>query len=788
MIPPSLLNPVALNILKYYPLPNAPGTASGANNYFASGTTILNTNTIDTKVDENINEKNRFFVRYSHRGLNQPIPALFPAAALPAEGQVAGDSPAQISNSAAFDYTYTASPTFLMDFRYGFARNFINYTAISSGFNPTTLGFPSYIAANADHLLFPGIAATNYVTLGDANQGQERTGSFASHLWSLNNTKILSNHNIRFGAEARVILVNDAEAGASTGNFTFTQAITQGPNPNVATSTAGNSMASLLLGVGSGNMGISLKDAATKSDYFGWYVQDDWKLTRKLTLNLGLRYELDLARTERYNRMTSIDTNVISPLAGAVGIPNLRGGVQFAGANGNPRRQFPTPLKNWAPRFGVAYQLTNTTVLRGGFGLFYSPSYREAGATIGQQGYGSSTQYVGSPNGLTPSVFISNPFPNGLNPVLGSSQGLLSGIGSSFSSPIAGDNRIPYSLAWNFDVQQQLPGNFLIDAAYVGSHSIHLTECGESDCNLDQLTPQTLALGTALQASVPNPFFGYITTGPLAAATVPRSFLAAPFPQYTALNGSYITGGFSFYDSFQLKVEKRFSRGLSMLVSFTGQKLIDNYSIISNVGNNSGIQNIYNMQGEKAVSANDISRALVVSAVYNLPFGHGQKFGSGWNRFEDALFGGWQLNGISTNQTGFPIAVSTQNTSNAGNNVLRPNNNGQSAGIDGPIINRLSQYFNTSVFSQPAPFTFGNTGRTLPNVRAPGLHNLDFSLFKSFHLAERLRGELRGEAFNLLNQVVFGTPNSVLSSGQFGVISTQSNTPRSIQVALKLLF
>jgi len=223
-------------------------------------------------------------------------------------------------------------------------------------------------------------------------------------------------------------------------------------------------------------------------------------------------------------------------------------------------------------------------------------------------------------------------------------------------------------------------------------------------------------------------------------------------------------------------------------VSFTGQKLIDNYSIISNVGNNSGIQNLYNMQGEKAVSANDISRALVVSAVYNLPFGRGQKFGSGWNRFEDALFGGWQFNGILTEQTGFPLAVSTQNTSNSGNSVLRPNNNGQNATLNGPIINRLGGYFNTSVFSQPAPFTFGNTGRTLPNVRAPGLHNLDFSLFKSFRVTERLRAELRGEAFNLLNQVVFSAPNTVLTSGQFGVISNQSNTPREIQVALKLVF
>lgn len=309
-----------------------------------------------------------------------------------------------------------------------------------------------------------------------------------------------------------------------------------------------------------------------------------------------------------------------------------------------------------------------------------------------------------------------------------------------------------------------------------------------SDCNLDQLTPQALALGTKLQQSVPNPFFGHIATGPLAVATVPLSFLAAPYPQYTAIDGSYITGGFAFYDAVEAKVEKRFSRGFSLLVSFTGQKLLDNYSIISNVGNNATIQNIYNMQAEKAVSANDISRSLVVSGVYNLPFGRGQKFGAGWNKAVDAVLGGWQSNGIATEQTGFPLALSTQNTSNSGNATLRPNNNGQSAALDGAIINRLNEYFNTSAFSQPAPFTFGNTGRTLPNVRAPGYHNIDFSLFKNFQITEHFKAELRGEAFNSLNQVVFAAPNTNLSSGQIGVISGQSNTPRDIQIALKLLF
>jgi hypothetical protein len=174
--------------------------------------------------------------------------------------------------------------------------------------------------------------------------------------------------------------------------------------------------------------------------------------------------------------------------------------------------------------------------------------------------------------------------------------------------------------------------------------------------------------------------------------------------------------------------------------------------------------------------------------VYNLPFGRGRHFGSNWNKAVDAFLGGWQMNGIATNQTGFPLSLTTQNTSGSGSNVLRPNSNGQDPNLSGPVSARLNGYFNVSTFSQPAPFTFGNLNRTLPNVRGPGTQNIDFSLFKNFHIVERLSLQVRAEAFNLLNQVVFGNPNQVLSSGQFGVISSQSNAPRTIQFGLKLLF
>ncbi len=786
IIPADRINPVAANVIKFYPLPNEAGAAnSGLNNYFGSGTTVVNSDTVDVKVDENIDDRNRFFVRYSRRGLTQPVTQLFPTADFAAQG---GDSQPQISNSAAIDYTFTESPTFLMEIRYGFARTLLNFVPISEGFNPTSLGFPSYIAANADRLLFPGIAPANYYTLGDAAQGDFRHSSFASHLLGINNTKVLSSHVLKFGFEGRLLLVNDLESGASTGNFNFSNAITQGPNPNVASATAGNSIASLLLGVGNGQMTIDSKNAATESRYFGWYFQDDWKVTNRLTLNLGLRYDVDIPRTERYNRMETFSPFAPSPLASTTGIAGLQGGLVYPGVNGNSRLQFQPQWTDLAPRFGFAYQASTDTVVRGGYGIFYGPSYREAGATIGNYGFSGTTSYVGSPNGLTPSLYLNNPFPNGLNPIVGSSLGLLAGIGTSFETPLTGNNKVPYNENWDLDVQRQLPGNVLVDVSYVGSHGVDLNQSSEGDYNLNQLTPAAMALGTQLQKSVTNPFYGLIQTGPLAGKTVPESYLVAPFPQFTAIYASFLTGGYSDYNSIQVKVEKRFSQGLSLLVSFTGQKLIDDYSIIENEGQSAGIQNIYDGNSERAVSPNDISRSLVTSGVYSLPFGRGQRFGANWKRGVDLLLGGWQVNGIATYQTGFPLALTTQNTSGSGSNALRPNNNGQSALLTSPVESRLNEYFNASVFSQPAPFTFGNTGRTLPNVRAPGMENIDFSLFKNFQVTERLQAELRAEAFNLLNQVVFGAPNRVLSSGQFGVISSQANTPREIQFALKLLF
>jgi hypothetical protein len=785
IIPAAQIDPVGRNVARYYPLPNGLGAPnSGINNFAAAGTSPTDVNQIDARGDQAINERNRFFIRISHRKLSIGLPERFPAEVAIAEGDFYQP---QISNNAAFNYTFNATPTLLMDFRYGFGRTLLNFRPRSDGFDPGQLGFPAYLAANADRVMFPGFAAAGYLTIGNGG-AHFRRNAFETHSTAWQNSKVLTAHTLKFGIEARLVRVNNTEAGNAVGNYSFARALTQGPNANVASNAAGDAIASLLLGLGSGTYTKGFKGVSTQSTYWGFYFGDDWKVGQRLTLNLGIRYEFETPRTERYDRVNVFNPTIASPLAGPAGLPNLVGGLQFAGVEGRSRRQFPIDKNNIAPRFGFAYQALRNTVIRGGYGIFYAPSYRAAGGTVGNFGYRSDTPYVGSIDGIRPTNYLRNPFPDGFAPISGNAEGLLTGVGSAISATIHTDYVVAYTQNWSFNIQQQLPGELLIEAGYVGNRGIHLTRTGEGNYNMNQLTPEQLELRTQLQQAVPNPFRGLIRSGPLAGATIPRSFLLVPFPQYTSYHEMYGTGAASNYHSFQARVEKRFASGLNFLFSYTFAKQIDDYSIISNVGRNALQQNIYNRAADRSVSANDIAQRGVLSFVYELPFGRGRTIGSGWSRFTDAVLGGWQTNGILTVQGGQPLAIATQNTSNSFSNSLRPNNNGKSAKLAGSVHSRLNRYFDTSVFSQPAPFTFGNTGRVLPDVRGPGVNSIDLSLFKNFHVTERVSLQFRAESFNFTNTPNFGFPNQNLNNQQFGIISGQANDPRQIQFGLKILF
>ena len=291
---------------------------------------------------------------------------------------------------------------------------------------------------------------------------------------------------------------------------------------------------------------------------------------------------------------------------------------------------------------------------------------------------------------------------------------------------------------------------------------------------------------------VANPFFGIITTpgSALAQPTVQAKQLLVAYPQYTAVNAFRKPAANSNYESFTLSANKRFSRGLQAQVSFTGGKLLDDASqTVTFLGAAGTKQDYYCRKCEKSISAQDVNRRLVANFNYELPVGRGKAYLSSLPKAVDFVLGGWQMNGILTFQTGIPLQIGNGgNNTQINSNGQRPNNNGQSGEKSGPIADRLNAYFDPTVFSQAGNFTFGNTSRTSPNLRAPGTHNLDFSMFKAFRFRERLTTQFRAEAYNFTNSPTWASPNTTVTSvGTFGTINSASGQ-RTLQLALKLNF
>jgi hypothetical protein len=394
-----------------------------------------------------------------------------------------------------------------------------------------------------------------------------------------------------------------------------------------------------------------------------------------------------------------------------------------------------------------------------------------------------------SNEGLSLVYPLSNPFPNGLvQPPTSSADKLQLGQSLSITDPNSVDNN--YNQQWNLNVQHQFGGNVLVEVAYAGNKGTHLP----IGINFDQVNPIHQNLGSGLTKTVPNPFYGLVTNGTLSLPTVSTLQLLRPYPQYTAVSatGSAATmenEGSSSYHALQLRVQKRFSKGVSFLVSYVKSKLIDNSSgrVFGVNAFVPPVQDIYNLRNERSISEGDVAQQLVFTDTIELPFGHGKPILGGASRAADLLIGGWSISGTATFSSGFPLVLTSTGNSGVGGAVLRPNNNGTSAKLSGSTESRLSQYFNTSVFSIPAAYTFGNTSRTLPDVRSPGRTNYDLSLSKLFEVREGMSLDFRTEAYNLTNTPYFYGPATALGGSNFGVISASAGD-RQIQFALKLLF
>jgi hypothetical protein len=609
-------------------------------------------------------------------------------------------------------------------------------------------------------------------------------------------TKVVGGHTIKTGAEFRRYRENYFQPGYPAGTLSFSRGMT-GEDPLSTSSSQGNGIASLLLGWGnSGEMDIDFP-TATASGYFGTYLQDDWRITPKLTLNLGLRYDFDIPRTERFDRLNWFDFGAPSPIAGQVPeYPDLRGLMRYA--NNSRRSPYNGDYNNVQPRIGIAYALGRKMSVRAGYGIYYSVSRASIKGEVGSAFRSGSTLQFSRDGNYTQYATLQNPFPNGLTMPPGPSKDPLAYLGLGFDS--YDPNTVnPQWQQWNFSIQRELPWDSVLEVSYGGSKGTHLS-FGTDDVlgNRNKLDPTYWAMGRdALYEQVKNPFYGVITDprSALSLPTVERQQLLLLYPQYESYMGGYTAPpyiGNSIYHAVQFKYEKRFSRNLAVLAHYTVSKLISDSDSpgtdIDWLGGFTGLQNWKNLRQERSLATFDIPQRFVVSFDYQLPIGRGKWIGRDMHRVADALIGGWELSSILTFSSGYPI-VPQLDSPDLLSGDQRPNLIGNPA-TSGSPSQRIEQYFNVDAFSQPPSDVYGSAPRTLPNYRTFGIRNGDFTLMKNFKFTEKKSVQLRIESFNLTNTPTFGRPNEAYGSDTFGQITgyAPGRGPRELQLGVKFYY
>ncbi|MBS1824836.1 MAG: TonB-dependent receptor [Acidobacteria bacterium] len=762
-IPASRLDPVAVKLSPLWPAPNT----SGTNNFISNASATDKEKQLTGRIDHLFSPTHRFFGRHSYNHNDGLLPDWFGNIASP------GVFAQQIRNqNGVLDDTLTLSSTRLVNIRYGFTRQSNVREPRSTGTDLTTYGWPAAFSAARQDTSLPRITPAGYFALS-SNHLFERIAEVHALAGTVH--EVRGRHSLKFGTDWRVYRANWVNNGTAAGQFAFNTGFTRGPNAQ--TGGGGNSFASFLLGnPASGNI-IILEPSASPQLYHGLFLQDDIRVNSRLTINAGVRWDVETPRWERYNRLSYFNPAVASPLAGPAGIANLRGGLEFVGVNGHPRKQQDIDWNNIGPRFGLAYSITRKLALRAGYGITYLPTTSRY-VNNSNQGFAATTTFFSSVDGINPVGVLRDPFPTGVLPPPGASGGLATSIGESFGTLLRHDP-IGYSQQWSSNFQYELMPNLLIDAAYAGSKGTSLPVT----LAMNQIDSSYLSQGATLLQQVANPFRTFSSPGPLTSATTTRLQMLRPFPQFIGLTNNQAGVGMSTYHSFQLKVNKRLSRGFSILGSYTTGKLLTDTvpSLVSFLDPAPGFQDAYNRKLDRAVATQDVAQRLVISYVWEVPVMRGDH-----PRVLKAALGGWQLNGITTFMSGQPLVLTNAVPTTSG--ATRPNNNGTSAKKTGRVHDRLTAYFNTAVFSAPGPFEFGSAPRTLPDVRSDGLRNFDLSLFKNFVVWEGATLQLRGEFFNVFNTVRFDAPSGAFGNAPFGSINAQENLPRNVQVALRFSF
>ena len=729
-IPTSRFDPIMQNFLAFYPLPNSGPAQFAASNFNFNPKLVNDADQGDVRLDHRFSDKDSFFWSLSSISDNTQIaPMNLPG--IPYGGYF---SDLQLrpqvfrGQHMGLAETHVFSPRLVNEFRIGYNRFFYTASSLSNGVNlgakygiPGIPDFGSFLSG------LPGVNTTGLTGIGEpltSHRGQNVRQV-------LDNVSFTSGrHSFKFGFDHRRTEFNLRQGNSSQGSYSYTGVFTNDPN----TRAGGNAFADFLLGYPVTSTIGSPLDLGSRVHNYSGFAQDDWRLSSRLTLNLGVRYEYTTPVFDVNNRLANFDTATNS--------------LVFAQSGGIEDRSTVNPDRNnFGPRIGLAYQVAPKSVIRTGYGIFYT--LEDAGYHVWANNppfvisIGLTSDQINPSTSPTPSM--------GFPPVNAGAT-----LNGRFLNVTARPTNFPaaYSQQWNMTVERQF-GSFLFEAAYVGNKAIKLL--------------------SVLPINNPPPGPGTINT-------------RRPYTGWGTISDDGPFGA-AFYNGLQTKLEKRLSAGLTFLVSYSYAKALDDsdsINLTTSAGTNQP-QNPLNLRAEWGRTFNDVRHRLVASYVYELPVGRGRRWLTNANRALDAIAGGWQLNGIWTAQTGLPFTIqSPTDTSNTGTGNIRPN----STGIPGNLPSgqrSISNWLNPAAFVLPVGYAFGNVGRN--TARSPGLDNWDMSAFKDFKLTERpLIVQFRAELFNGLNHPNFGLPGRTFATATFGVISTTVTSNRDVQFALKFIF
>ena len=831
-IPASLINPFGQNVGAFWAsptssgLPGPNGERTNIANLNIAGTSAVSLRRWDTKFDYQMSQNHKFMGRYSASVLLLPIVRVYNNEAESASLSNRNDT--QPGENAVFSWTWTASPSLLITqaLNYSYFLDFTPRVEGALGFDVASLGGPftpevvAYAKQWGGDTAFPVIAPTGYGRLGD-NIDQIIDMRHVNYSYQVGIIKMSGSHTFKTGFHAERRETNQEALGGMGGTFNFSGEVTNGPDPLLPSANTGHPIADLMLGLprsGSLDTGFT---TATKNYRYGVYFQDDWRVTPRLTLNLGLRYDLEQPFVDRFDHFAQLDRTVRSPIADAVG-PNtngqtldqyfqnlvgrpLLGGLAFPSVPGYSRGIDDTDWTNFSPRLGFAYRATNKLVIRGGLAKIYSLNPNTAAVpAIIPPGNAATTPVVGTIDGIHPNVTIDDPFPFGLNVPEFDKNGLATQLGQRmWAGGANGVARTPYSWQWNFGFQYELPDRSVLGVAYAGSRNHNLT-CPFFFCS-DQIAEKDFTSARErVFDTVPNPFFGIITdpTSALSGPEVQLGQLMKQNPTYTeTLNaippwkGPGVDTFNSSFESMQVSYKKT-TGDLTLMLAYTLSKNMTNVDSFENgyLGPSAGYQNNVDFEGERSLSSEDTTHRMGLGWVYTLPFGRGKRFGSsGMNPVLDKVVGGWELGAFVIMASGFPlnrIGVTPDLTGSfaTGFATTRSNLVGDPClSTSRPRGEEIAQWVNPNAFAAPEPFAFGTAPRTL-SCRGDGIKNFDLTLTKHIPIKESVRAEFRGEFFNVFNRPQFKQPNMTFGGGSFGQMTAQENLPRTIQLVLKLHF